>query len=60
MNKFINVTVDGKVLSVNVNHIVAIEESNDNCTVYLSYPVKSQAFRNVKESREEILNQINE
>ena len=60
MNKFINVTVGGKVLSVNVNHIVAIEENNDGCTVYLSCPVKSQAFRNVQESREEILSLINE
>lgn len=60
MNKFINVTVDGKVLSVNVNHIVAIEESNNNCTIYLSCPVKSQAFRNVQENREEILRRINE
>lgn len=60
MNKFINVTIDGKVLSLNVSHIVAIEENNNGCTIYLSCPVKSQAFRNVQESREEILNQINE
>ena len=60
MNKFISVTVDGKILSVNVNHIVAIEENNDGCTIYLSCPLKSYASRNVQESREEILAQINE
>jgi hypothetical protein len=60
MNKFIKVTASGEVLSLNVSHIVAIEESNDGCTIYLSCPVKSQAFRNVQENREEILRRINE
>ena len=60
MNKFIKVTIGDEILTLNVNHIVAIEEYDGNCTVYLDSPVKSQAFRNVKESREEILSLINE
>ena len=60
MNKFIKVTAGAEVLSLNVNHIVAIEGNNDGCTIYLSCPVKSHAFRNVKESREDVLGQINE
>lgn len=57
MNKFINVTVDGKVLSVNVNHIVALQQNDKACYIYLSEPV---GVRYAAESREEILNQINE
>ena len=39
MNKFINVTVDGKVLSVNVNHIVALQQNDKACYIYLPEPV---------------------
>ena len=60
MNKFISVTVGGKVLSVNVNHIVAIEPNGNGSYLYFSSPLNSTAVRETEESREEILNQINE
>lgn len=50
MNKFIKVTAGAEVLSLNVNHIVAIEGNNDGCTIYLSCPVKSHAFRNARKA----------
>lgn len=59
MNKFINVTVDGKVLSVNVRHIVAIEPNGSGSYLYFSSPLNHTAIREVKESREEILSFIN-
>ena len=60
MNKFINVTVGGKVLSVNVNHIVAIEPNGKGSYLYFSSSLNSTAVRETEESREEILSQINE
>lgn len=60
MNKFINVTVDGKALSVNVNHIVAIEPNGNGSYLYFSSPLNSAAIRETRESREEILSRINE
>ena len=60
MNKFINVTVDGKALSVNVNHIVAIEPNDNGSYLYFSSPLNSTAVRGTEESREEILRRINE
>lgn len=57
MNKFINVTVGGKVLGVNVNHIVALQQNDKACYIYLSEPV---GVRYAAESREEILSLINE
>jgi len=59
MNKFINVTVDGKVFSVNVCHIVAIEPNGSGSFLYFSSPLNHTAIREVKESREEILLLIN-
>lgn len=60
MNKFINVTVDGKVLSVNVNHIVAIEPNGNGSYLYFSSPLNSSAVRKVDESCDEVLRRINE
>lgn len=60
MNKFINVTASGKVLSVNVNHIVAIEPNGNGSYLYFSSPLNSTAIRETKESPEEILSLINE
>ena len=60
MNKFIDVTVGGKVLSVNVNHIVAIEPNGNGSYLYFSSPLNSTAVRETEESREEILRRINE
>lgn len=57
MNKFINVTVDGKILNVNVNHIVAIQQNDKSCYIYLAEPV---GVRCAAESREEILSLIAE
>jgi hypothetical protein len=59
MNKFIDVTASGKVLSVNVNHIVAIEPNGNGSYLYFSSPLNSTAVRETKESREEILSRIN-
>ncbi len=60
MNKFINVTASGKVLSVNVNHIVAIEPNGNGSYLYFSSPLNSTAVRETEESREDILRLINE
>lgn len=57
MEKFINVTVDGKVLSLNVNHIIALQQDGKVCCIYLSAPV---GLRHATESREEILTRIKE
>ena len=60
MCKFIDVTVDGKVLSVNVCHIVAIEPNGSGCFLYFASPLNRTAVREARESREEILSLINE
>lgn len=59
MCKFIDVTVDGKVLSVNVCHIVAIEPNGSGSFLYFSSPLNRTAIREARESREEILSLIN-